>query len=302
MPEVSMELLQKLRKSLYVKSWKETYPEWRIRKVTRVFTNKTGDQVIADGPKPKGWTLEYSVQAVHEKTLKQTTTTVPCEDVHLPVLCDYSETTVDKIAKTKHNKVIVEQTAVGDTCVVLDCPGGETSKALKRFGHDKKKITVTNPGLKWLKDATVYQELLLTFLLGTKKVIDVFYGDYTQEWHGSETGVVPRLDVAVLLERWLLAPDGILAVTVCMRHLKRDKRLTHLDDVQTEIERMGLAEGYSFERVYGAIYHKNFMAFLVLKSVPPAPQVVEVPEKRRRTASAVFMKETHGGLKRKNVS
>lgn len=296
-----MDLLQKVRKSLYVKSWRKMHPEWMVKKVTQVYTNKKGYQVVAVGPKPKGWTLEYSVEAVHELTGEHETSTVPCEDLHFPALSDYKEGWVDKVAKTKHNKIVVEHSFVGDSCVVLDGPAGETSKALNTIGHPVKKIIVTNPGLQRLKEATVHQGLLLTFLLSTKKVIDVFYGDYTQEWRGSETGVVPRLDVAVLLSRWLLAPGGILAVTVCMRHLTIDKRRTHLDDIQADIERMGLADGYAFERVYGDYYHHNFMAFLVLKSVPPATEVDVLPEKRRRTPSAVFMKELHGGLKRKRT-
>ena len=289
------DLLKRYKASVHVRSWVDRFPDTCVQDITPVYTNAEDKEILAVGPRPRGYRLEYRVKTLN-KALKYETYTVPVEDLRLPALSqDYPESSsVERDVKAVHNSLVASH-ATG-AWVVLDDEAGHTTTALRAAGVTD--ITVTNPAVEGFEGATVYRGLLSTYVLNARATPKSFYLDYTSSWAGCDTCILPRVDVAVILERWLLAADGILALTVCMRHLTLAKRRTHLEDIQAEIEEMGGAAGYAFERVYGEYYRNNFMVFLVLKSVPLLPRVEELPAKRRRTAAAVFMDETHGGLQR----
>jgi hypothetical protein len=275
-------LLKRYAPSIYVRSWVDKFPDCCVLNVNPVYTNASDLQIQAIGPIPEGFKYEFQVTSMNSK-FKVETTTVPLSDLRLPVLPDYSSHAVDKKTKEHHNNLVAEH-ATGEW-VVLDDAKGNTTKALRKKGV--ADITIPNPSLTHMKGATVYPGLLVTYILTCERRKS-FYLDYTCSWVGSKTGIKPIVDVNIILTRQILAEDGILAITVCMRHLKRKKRATHLDDIQADIASMS---GYVFERVYGCFYRNNFMAFLMLKSVSTT--------KRRRIQREFFMHETHGGLMRK---
>jgi hypothetical protein len=260
-----------------------------------VYTNADDLEIAATGPCPQGYKLEFRVTTLN-KALRKETCTVAAEDLRVPDLSiDYPDSsTIERDVKAVHNRLVAS--LARGAWVVLDDDAGHTTAALRGAGITD--ITVPNPNLATLAGATLYPGLLSTLLANMPVTPKSFYLDYTCSWAGCRSCILPQVDIALLLERWLLAADGILALTVCMRHLSAAKRRTHLDDIQRDIARMGAGPGYAFERVHGSYYRNNFMAFLVLQSVPLPEKVEVVAAKRRRTAAAVFMNETHGGLKR----
>lgn len=281
-------LLQKYSSSIYVRSW-DRFPDCHVQDITPVYTND--DDVEVNEPLP-GFKLEFRIKSLNS-ALKHETFTVPVTDLRLPNLSEnYTESSaVDRAVKGDHNALVASH-ASGEW-VVLDDVDGCTTSALRATGITD--IIVPNPNIKHIDGAAVYPGLLITLLLNMPPKPKSFYLDYTCSWAGSKTGIMPIVDVTVLLERWLLDVDGVLALTVCMRHLPLEKRRTHLDDIQSDIDRLGKTTGYSFERVHGSYYRNNFMAFLVLKSVRVEPAL---PAKRLKKKPACFMDETHGGLKR----
>jgi hypothetical protein len=289
------ELLKEYRPSIYVRSWVECFPDCLVQNIVPVYTNADDLEIAAMGPCPEGYKLEFRVTTLN-KALRSETCTVAATDLRVPDLSDDypASSAVERDVKAVHNHLVASRATGG--WVVLDDDAGNTTAALRAAGITD--ITVPNPNLETVEGATLYRGLLSTLVVNMPVTPKSFYLDYTCSWAGCRTCILPQVDVAIILERWLLAADGILAVTVCMRHLTTAKRRTHLDDVETDIARMGASAGYAFERVHGSYYRNNFMAFLVLQSVPLPEKVEVVPAKRRRTAAAVFMNETHGGLKR----
>ena len=279
--------------SIYVRSWCAQFPGEVIHDITRVYTNSDDLEIDADGPCPKGFKSEFRIKSL-SPSLRFGLCTVPEHDLRLPDLSDeYTDSSaVDHSVKAGHNALLAAHAS--GIWTVLDDVEGSTTAALRAAGITD--ITVPNPHLNHIEGATLYPGLLITLVTNMSvKRAGSFYLDYTSSWAGCRKGILPKVDIELILTRWLLAADGILAVTVCMRHLTLEKRRSHLDDMQTDIERMGTKFGYAFERVHGTFYRNNYMAFLVLKSVA----VEEVlPLKRKRVAPASFMSETHGGLKR----
>ena len=289
------ELLKEYRHSIYVRSWGNSFPGCLVKDIAPVYTNADDLEIAAVGPCPMGFKLEFRVTTLN-RALRYETCTVAANDLRVPDLSDDypASFAVERYVKAVHNHLVASH-ATG-SWVVLDDAAGNTTAALRAAGITD--ITVPNPNLDTLEGATLYPGLLIALVVNMPVTPKSFYLDYTCSWAGCRTCILPQVDVGIILERWLLAADGILALTVCMRHLTAEKRRTHLEDVQTDVARMGAKAGYAFERIHGSYYRNNFMAFLVLQSVPLPEKVEVLPAKRRRTAPAVFMNETHGGLNR----
>jgi hypothetical protein len=290
------DLLKMYDASIYVRSWCAQFPGEVIHDITRVYTNSDDLEIDAEGPCPIGFKSEYRIKSL-SATLRYGVCTVPENDLRLPDLSnEYTDSSVvDHSVKASHNALLALHAS--GIWTVLDDVDGSTTAALREAGITD--ITVPNPNLNHIEGATIYPGLLITLVTNMSvKRAGSFYLDYTSSWTGCRKCIMPKVDIEIILTRWLLAAEGILAVTVCMRHLTLEKRRTHLDDMQADIERMGCKLGYAFERVHGAFYRNNYMAFLVLRSVARKDVDEVLPSKRKRVAPASFMSETHGGLKR----
>ena len=273
-------------KSIFVREWIEPFPDCYVTNVTPVHTDNDDNQVPADGPCPEGFKLEYQVESIYKSLAKETVTVA---SIRVPVLsCEYDEETVCDEVKERINVLLAEEMVkVAAAVIVLDGPSGNSTKAFITGGLSD--IVVPNPAIKTIHGATVVPTLLIFYLMNAPIFSSHLYADTTGEWAGCETGLQVKVDIELFLSRGFLPFEGgILAITVCMRHLTLPKRLTHLDDMQREIGNMS---NYAFERVHGEFYRNNKMAVLVLRSV--------LPNKRRRMTRDFFMDETHGGLMHK---
>lgn len=273
-------------KSIFVREWCKLFPGYYVTNVTPVYTDNKDNQIPADGPCANGFKLEYEVDSINKSLVSETVTV---GSIRMPVLSgEYDEETVCDDVKSRINVLLaVEMVKVAAAVIVLDGPSGNSTKAFITGGLSD--IVVPNPAIKSIPGATVVPTLLIFYLMNAPIFTSHLYADTTGEWAGCETGLQVKVDIELFLSRGFLPVEGgILAVTVCMRHLTLPKRLTHLDDIQCDIGNMS---NYTFERVHGEFYRNNKMAVLVLRSV--------LSTKRRRITRDFFMDETHGGLMHK---
>ena len=212
---------------------------------------------------------EFTVLIVENGEIKEYT----CDKISTPVLTDdfteeHTQTKEKQLVNNLFAACIKEVDPHGRLPVYILDTGNTTSTL--RAADVSNPIVVINPD-----DTLVFPDGVEHFV-GTfhEFMRNKFIQDGYKEGHvgldlcgelaGNKSSTLPKADLKSLLE-CVLTNDTILWVTFNMRHLKRAKRETHIDDVYRYLQEQGEPLGFSFILKHSLRYGThNDMVYLII--------------------------------------